>query len=79
MNRPLYKIAYEIRCDWFNLSPHAKPYLDAMSTLDDIADNYYADSGESVVAYFLANAAGWKGATARAIKTELKQMLKGCK
>jgi hypothetical protein len=29
------------------------------------------------VRYFLANATSWKGETARAIKAELKAMLKG--
>jgi hypothetical protein len=62
--------------DWITLSPYAKPYLDAMSTLVSVKDNYYADSGSSVVAYFLANAGGWRGDTARRIKAELKLMLK---
>jgi hypothetical protein len=74
--RALSVIAREIRMDWITLSPYAKPYLDAMSTLVSVKDNYYADSGSSVVAYFLANAGGWRGDTARRIKAELKLMLK---
>lgn len=54
----------------------AKPYLDAMMDLDSIGDNYYADSGASVVSYFLANAASWRGPVAKAIKIELNKLLK---
>lgn len=54
----------------------AKPYLDAMYSLDKITDQYHADSGESVVAYFLANAAQWRGPVAKAIKAELNKRLK---
>ena len=73
--RPLYEIANEIRKDWGNkLSPYAKPYLDAMATLNSIKDNYMYDSGKSVVLYFLSNAATWRGETAKRIKKELKAM-----
>ena len=74
MSRPLYEIAREIRSDWTKVSPYAKPYLDAMSELSSIDDNYYLDSGRSVVLYFLSNASGWRGETARRIKAELKGM-----
>ena len=74
--RPLYVIAREIRKDWKNISPYAAPYLDAMETLDSINDNYFFDSGRSIVAYFLANAGTWRGETAKRIKTELKAMSK---
>ena len=77
MTRPLYKIAQEIRKDWEpKISLHARPYLDAMSTLNSIDDNYYFDSGDSIVAYFLGNAQGWRGETARRVKKELNEMLK---
>lgn len=74
--RPIYEIAREIRKDWKPVSPYAAPYLDAMDTLDKITDNYFLDSGSSVVAYFLSNAATWKGEVARRIKQELRDMLK---
>jgi hypothetical protein len=32
------------------------------------------DSAESIVAYFLSNAATWRGADARRIKAELKAL-----
>ena len=72
--RPLHAIAREIRNDWGNVSPYAKPYLDAMATLNNIADQYYLDSAKSVVLYFLSNATSWRGEKARAIKAELKQL-----
>jgi len=74
--RPLYTIADEIRKDWKNIYFGAQPYLDAMSTLDSINDRYLLESGESIVLYFLANAATWKGETARRIKAELKAIAK---
>jgi hypothetical protein len=48
-----------------------------MHSLQTIRDKYYFDTAESVVRYFLANATTWKGDTARAIKAELKAILKG--
>lgn len=72
--RSLSAIAAEIRRDWKNVYFGAKPYLDAMSELNSINDNYYADSGQSVVVYFLANATTWRGETAKRIKAELKAM-----
>jgi len=45
-----------------------------MQSLDSIEDNYYEDSGKSVVLYFLANAQTWKGEKARSIKAELKKL-----
>ena len=74
--RPLYQIANEIRKDWTKVYFGAVPYLDAMSTLDSIEDNYIMDSGKSVVIYFLSNASTWRGETAKRIKAELKAMCK---
>jgi hypothetical protein len=37
---------------------------------------YYADTGRSIVLYFLNNATSWKGDTAKAVKAELKLRLK---
>lgn len=73
--RPIHVIANEIRATWTNVSPYAKPYLDAMSQLQSINDKYYLDSADSVVRYFLSNASGYRGADARRIKAELKEML----
>ena len=76
--RPLYEIAREIRNDWSKqgkgINYAAKPYLDAMSTLDNIDSNYGMDSGKSIVCYFLANAGTYRGETAKRVKAELKKM-----
>ena len=74
-NRPLYEVAKEIRRDWKNVSPYARPYLEAMATLDSIDDNYMWDSADSVVRYFLSNASSWRGENAKRIKKELKAMV----
>jgi len=76
MNRPIYEIAAEVKKDWKKPFFGAVPYLDAMFSLDDIRNSYGEDSGKSIVAYFLANASGWKGEVARNIKAELNKMLK---
>jgi hypothetical protein len=75
-SRPLSQIAKEIKSDWKKVYFGAVPYLDAMLTLRTINDNFFYDSGKSVVLYFLANAQTWKGETARRIKKELNQLCK---
>jgi len=77
MTRTLNVIARDISRDWTKPNFGAVPYLDAMHSLQSIRDKYYYDDAESVVRYFLANATAWKGETARAIKSELKTLLKG--
>lgn len=74
--RPIYEIAAEVSGDWRNVNFAAKPYLQAMHTLDKITDNYGLDSAKSVVLYFLANAGSWRGDVARRVKKELKEMCK---
>ncbi len=74
--RSISDIAFEIRRDWKNVWFGAVPYLDAMFSLDSIDDDYGYDTGRSVVAYFLSNAATWRGEVARRVKKELKGMLK---
>ena len=69
-------LACVISDDWAKVHVAARPYLNAMFTLDSINDNYYADNGRSVVLYFLNNASSWKGETAKAVKAELKARLK---
>lgn len=74
--RTINQIASEIENSWTNVNYAARPYLDAMHTLTNINDNYMFDSGRSVVLYFLANANSWRGDKAKAIKAELKAMMK---
>jgi hypothetical protein len=47
-----------------------------MRSLERVSDTYGADSGVSVIAYFLSNASGFKGEAARTLKAELKAHLK---
>lgn len=81
-NRPLYVIAEEIRKDWKaqtkngRIPEPALAYLNPMSTLNKITDNYIMDSGDSIVRYFLCNASTYRGETAKRIKAELNAMLK---
>lgn len=72
----LQEIVREIRADWKNISPYAKPYLQAMGCLDSVGQKYGVDEGRTVVNYFLTNAGGWRGEVARRIKKELNQMVK---
>ena len=73
--RSLSTIAREIRTDWAKPYFGAVPYLQAMSALDSIDDNYGLDSAKTVVRYFLSNATTWRGEVARRVKAELKSML----
>lgn len=72
----LSQIAREIRKDWKKVNFAAVPYLEAMGSLSEISDNYFMDTGSSVVAYFLSNAGTWRGDTASAVKAELNRRLK---
>ena len=75
-SRPLFAIAQDIRANWTKVNYGAKPYLEAMYSLDSIKSNYGYDSGKSIVLYFLSNASSWRGDSARRIKAELKAILK---
>jgi len=75
--RPLTEIANDIKKDWgAKMYFGAKPYVQAMSCLNSVRDNYGMDSGRSIVNYFLANAQTWRGEKAREIKKELNAMVK---
>jgi hypothetical protein len=45
MSRPIHEIARDVNATWSKVSPYAQPYLDAMSYLTSIDDDYYLDSG----------------------------------
>ncbi len=75
--RTISEIASEIRKDWgAKIYFGAKPYIQAMQSLNSINDNYGMDSADSVIRYFLGNATTWRGETARRVKKELNDMLK---
>lgn len=73
--RKISEIASEIKMDWKKVNFAARPYLDAMLSLESIEDKYYFDDARSIVTYFLCNASSWRGEKAKAIKAELKGML----
>lgn len=75
-NLNLSDIALVVRNDWKKVWYGAVPYLDALSDMESIDQNYGLDTGSSVVAYFLSNATTWKGEVARAVKAELNKRLK---
>jgi len=72
----LSHIAQVIRRDWKQPYFGAKPYLDAMSTMTTVGENFGSDNGQSIVLYFLSNASTWRGPVARAVKAELKRRTK---
>jgi hypothetical protein len=74
MTRQISDIAFEIKRNWPRPYFGAVPFLDAMHTLDNINQNFGADSAKSVVLYFLANANTWRGETARRVKLELRRI-----
>jgi hypothetical protein len=46
-----------------------------MSSLNQVGDNYGMDTGDSIVRYFLSNAATWRGEVAKRVKNELKKII----
>jgi len=75
MNRPISQIARDIRIDWVNVKYSAKPYLDALSQLNDVNDRYGFDDAKSLILYFLSNASSYRGENAKKYKAELKDIL----
>lgn len=73
--RALHEIMADVRQDWRNVSPYAEPYVRALGTLNEPNDYYLLERGDELIRRFLANASGWRGERARAIKAELKSML----
>jgi len=73
--RKVYEIAQDIRRDWgIKVNFAAKPYLAAMLSLESKKDMYGADSGDSIILYFLTNASAYRGETAKRLKAELKAL-----
>jgi hypothetical protein len=71
-HRSLSYIASDIYGAWKTPYFGAVPYLRAMSTLDQVTENYGHDSAREIVIYFLANAGSFRGPKARELKAELK-------
>lgn len=77
MARTLRAIAQDIKTDWGSkMYFGAVPYVDAMAQLDAPEQMYHQDRGSDIVRYFLSNAKSWRGDKARAVKAELKALIK---
>jgi hypothetical protein len=75
MYRAIFEIAREIQRTWPKPYFGAVPYIEAMLQMVKITDDYGYDRGQDIVRYFLANASTYRGADARRIKAELKEIL----
>jgi hypothetical protein len=76
-NRSISSIARDIKRVWVKPYFGAKPYLDAMTQLDNINSKYIYDDARSIIMYFLANASTFRGNDAKVLKQELKNLMKG--
>lgn len=72
--RPIYEIAQEIYQKWPKVNYGAKPYLEAMLTMNQLTEKFGVESCSDILDRFLVNAATWRGEDARRIKAELKKM-----
>lgn len=75
--RTFQQIARDIKSTWMNVYFGAVPYLEALLTLNTTDPNalYGIETAGDITRYFLANAQTFRGADARRLKAELKQML----
>ena len=69
------EIANFIKNDWKKINFGAEPYLNAMLEIENIADNYHLEMGDSIVRYFLGNASTYRGENARIVKKRLNKLL----
>jgi len=72
-NASISDLARIISATWPKVNYAAKPYLDAMRSLQSIGDAFHEDDGKTVVIYFLGNASSYRGETAKLVKAELKK------
>ena len=78
--RKIYQIAQDIKTEWSKQKSGvyfgAKPYLDAMFSLEDKTSMYGMDSASEICNHFLSNASQFKGEQAKLLKAELKAVIK---
>lgn len=74
--RPLCNIAQDIIEDWDNINEYAKPYINAMLSLEPNEENYGQDSAASIISYFLANSTSYITSKSDKYKDELRNLLK---
>jgi hypothetical protein len=72
-NASIADLARIISATWPKVNYAAKPYLDAMRSIQSIDNSFHADDGKSIVLYFLSNASSYRGETAKMVKAELKK------
>ena len=78
MTRPIYEIARDIMRDPSldrTSRNTAGPYLSAMLTLSQPSDVYFNERASDISRYALNNLKTWRGATASALKAELRAAL----
>jgi len=79
--RLISTIAREIRADWKKVNYAAEPYLREMARVERLdsrdPDLGFPGAGTNFVLGFLGNASSWRGDTAKRVKAELREMLKG--
>lgn len=74
--RTISEIAKDIQSTWAKPNFGAVPYLEAMLQIHGGPETmYYAESGRSIVSYFLCNAGTFRGEDAKRLKAELKAMV----
>jgi hypothetical protein len=73
----LRELVAMIYADWDMIDPAAAAYLHAIDVNDcvDLDDPVGNETADLQLRYFLVHAAAWRGATARAIKAELRRRL----
>ena len=69
----LAQIAAIIKADWKKPYFGAVPYINALSQLNSINDNFYAEDAHGIICYFVSNASTWRGPIAKSVKAELKK------
>lgn len=74
--RTLREIAFDIASDWKVIrNTGARQALECMKKMGEATEPFGADpNGYSVVGAFLANSIGWRGAVARRVKRELREI-----
>ena len=76
--RTFSEVAREIRAKWSKPYFGAVPYLDALEQVNSSDKNapYMFEQVKDIVPYLLCNMTTFRGADARRLKAELKEMIK---
>lgn len=76
--RTFSEVAREIRAKWSKPYFGAAPYLDALEQVNSSDKNahYMFEQVKDIVPYLLCNMTTFRGADARRLKAELKEMIK---